>query len=763
MDTKKYDLYKQALDYHSIGRAGKIEVKTTKPCITDRDLSLAYTPGVAEPVRHIHNNPDDAYKYTAKGNLVAVVSNGTAILGLGHLGALASKPVMEGKGNLFKRFADIDVFDLELATTNSDEIIRCVQLLEPTFGGVNLEDIKAPECFYIEEKLKETMSIPVFHDDQHGTAIISGAALINALEIVGKRIDAVKVVFNGAGAAAIACANLYLKLGIKKENLIMCDTKGVLYKGRLDGMNEYKAKYVIETKARTLADVVKDADVLVGLSVKGAFTDEMIRSMAKSPIVFAMANPEPEIPYERAKAIRPDIIMATGRSDYPNQVNNVLGFPFIFRGALDVRAKAITEEMKLAASYALAKLAHEDVPENVTQAYGGKHFKFGPNYIIPKPFDSRVLLWVAPAVAKAAIENEVARVKIDLNKYPYELEKRLGVKQAFIRSIKDEIHTAKKDKKELTRIVVPESDDERMLQAFDSLYSENLAFPILVGERAKITTKLKELELHHLDEKNIIDPYDESKLRMEYAEELFALRQRKGLAKARAHLLMQNPRYFGAMMVKKNKADTYLSGTTEPYPVSLRPLLRVIGVRPDIKLAGVYMMLVKDSIYFFSDTTINIETTVEDLAGIAYATAEQAKFFNISPRIGMLSFSNFGSTRHPLSTKVADAAELVKKLHPELIVDGEIQADFAVVPELMEKEFPFSSLKNGANVLIFPELQSANIAYKLVQRLCGAQAIGPILTGMNKIVNVVQRTASIEEIIDLAMVTILQCQKRNMT
>lgn len=760
MNTKKFDVYKAALDYHSIGRPGKIEVITSKPCMTERDLSLAYTPGVAEPVRAIHKNAEDAYRYTAKGNLVAVVSNGTAILGLGHLGALASKPVMEGKGNLFKRFADVDVFDIELNTTNPDEIIKCCQLLEPTFGGINLEDIKAPECFYIEKVLKETMGIPVFHDDQHGTAIISGAALLNVLELYDKDISKVKVVFNGAGASAIASASLYVSLGVKRENITMCDTKGVIYEGRSD-LNEYKAKFAGHTKSRTLADAVQGADVLVGLSAKGAFTKEMIASMAKNPIVFAMANPDPEIPYDEAKSVRKDLIMATGRSDYPNQVNNVLGFPFIFRGALDVRATAINDEMKLAASRALAKLAHEEVPEYVCRAYGGQRFKFGPEYIIPKPFDSRVLLWVAPAVAKAAMETGVAKQQIDLEQYVSQLERRLGVKQAFVRSLKDSIHRTEREAKHLVKVAVPEGHCDRMLRAWDYLYGEEIAEPILIGDRRRIQEQIQALGLENVREAKVVDPWEAKEDRERYAEELWKLRQRKGLARERASILLQNSHYFGAMMVLDGKVDTYLSGTTQPYPDTIRPLLRTIGPKPGHKVAGVYMMLFKNQVYFFADTTVTVEPTIEDLADIAIATAEQAKFFDIEPKIAMLSFSNFGSTKHALAAKAATAARLVKERCPELAVDGEMQGDVAVTPDIVERDFPFCSIRGGANVLIFPDLQSANIAYKLVHRLGGAQAIGPILTNMNLPVNVVQRTAEVEEIIDMALVTVMQYQKCN--
>lgn len=749
---------REALEYHSSGRPGKIEVIPSKSCKTQRDLALAYTPGVAQPCIEIFKKPTDAYKYTARGNLVAVISNGTAVLGLGNLGALAAKPVMEGKGILFKRFADIDVFDIEIATEDPDKFIQAVQLLEPTFGGINLEDIKAPECFYIEEKLKETMQIPVFHDDQHGTAIISGAALLNALDLVGKQIDKVKVVFNGGGAAAIACAHLYLSLGVKKENLLMCDTRGVIYEGREEGMNQYKQFFAAKTKARTLADAFKGSDVFVGCSVKGAVTQDMVKSMGKNAIVFAMANPDPEITYDEACAARTDIIMATGRSDFPNQVNNVLGFPFLFRGALDVRAKAINEPMKIAAVHALAKLARQEVPDQVSRAYGGKRFKFGPEYIIPKPFDSRVLLWVAPAVAKAAMESGVAQEKIDLDEYVVRLEKRLGVRQSFVRSIKDKIQVREKESS-LPKIVFPEGGNAKILRACDIIIQDEIAEPILLGNDKRILAAIDKLGLPNLKQKVKIITPSQAENREIYANEFFELRQRKGIVKEQAFSLMKNENYYGSMMVKRGEADGILSGVSQSYPDTIRPFLEIVGARKGMKIAGVYMMLFKDRILFFGDTTVNIDPSATDLADIAICCAEEARFFDIEPKVAMLSFSNFGSNNHPLSHKVREATRLVKLRRPDILVDGEMQADTAVVPEIVDEAFPFCEIKGGANVLIFPDLQSANICYKLMQRIGGAEAVGPILIGMNKPINVLQRGADVDEIVNMAIITVLEIQK----
>ncbi|NBX75226.1 MAG: NADP-dependent malic enzyme [Proteobacteria bacterium] len=751
---------KESLNYHSSGRPGKIEVISSKSCRTQHDLSLAYSPGVAQPCMEIFKNPEDSYKYTSRGNLVAVISNGTAVLGLGNLGATASKPVMEGKGILFKTFADIDVFDIEVNTENPDEFVNCVKLLEPTFGGINLEDIKAPECFVIEKKLKETMKIPVFHDDQHGTAIISGAAFLNALELVGKKPDNVKIVFSGAGASAISCARLYVSLGAKRENITLCDSQGVIYHGRKEGMNEYKLEFASKTSARTLAEAMKGADVFVGLSTKGAVTPEMLKLMGSKPICFAMANPDPEIGYREAKAARPDIIMATGRSDYPNQVNNVLGFPFIFRGALDVRATAINEEMKLAAVHALAKLAREPVPEKVFAAYGGVPFQFGPDYIIPKPFDSRVLLWVCPAVAKAAMESGVARSKIDLNDYVAMLEKRLGVRQSFVRSIKDkiEVERSRKPDEPLLRIVFPEGSNHKILKAVDIIRSENICEPILLGNAQRIRENIEKLGLTNLKDVTIITP-SAADFREKYSHEFWQHRQRRGLTREQAFSLMKNENYFGSMMVKQSDADGLLSGVTQSYPDTIRPFLEVVGARKNMRIAGVYMMLFKDRIFFLADTTVNIEPTASDLADIAICAAEEARFFDVDPKVAMLSFSNFGSNNHPLSLKVREAVRLVKLRRPDILVDGEMQADTAVVPEIVEESFPFSDIKGGANVLIFPDLQSANICYKLLQRIGGAEAIGPILVGMNKPINVLQRSSDVDEIVNMAMITVLEIKK----
>jgi malate dehydrogenase (oxaloacetate-decarboxylating)(NADP+) len=743
----------QALDYHFGARPGKIEVTPTKPCRTQRDLSLAYTPGVAEPCLEIQQNPHDAFKYTARGNLVAVVSNGTAVLGLGDIGALAGKPVMEGKGVLFKRFADVDVFDIEVETHDPDEVIKVCQLLEPTFGGINLEDIKAPECFYIEETLKKTMKIPVFHDDQHGTAIISGAALLNALEIVGKSVDKARVVFNGAGASGIACAEHYVRLGVKRENITLCDTKGVIYKGRTQGMNPYKERFAQQTELRTLAEVVRGCDVLVGLSVKGAFTQDMIRSMAPRPVVFAMANPDPEITYEEAKACRDDIIMATGRSDYPNQVNNVLGFPFIFRGALDVRATAINEEMKLAATHALADLTKEDVPDSVCRVYGVERLKFGPDYLIPKPFDSRVLVWEASAVAQAAMQTGVAQEPVNLDVYREQLERRLGKAHEISRMM---IHKAQAKPK---HVVFPEGDNEKILRACHTLLEEKIAAPILLGDVAKIRAKINVLSLD-LKDASVLDPVA-SPLREHYIQELFRLRQRRGVTLSEARTLINNPNVFASMMVHMGDADALVAGVTQNFPETIRPALQIVRMREGLhRVSGCYAMITRaGDLYFLADTSVNIEPTAEDLVEIALCTAEAARRFNLVPRVAMLSFSSFGSTQHPLCEKVRKAVDLMHKADPALIVDGEIMADAAVSPEMLEQTYPFSSLKGGANVLIFPDLHSANIAYKLLSRIGGAETLGPILMGMSRPVHLLPRGAEVEEIVNVAAIAVVDAQE----
>ncbi|ABQ27639.1 NADP-dependent malic enzyme [Geotalea uraniireducens] len=746
--SKKMD----ALDYHSIGRKGKIEVISTKPCQTAADLSLAYSPGVAEPCLAIQQNPEDAYKYTAKGNLVAVVSNGTAVLGLGNLGALAGKPVMEGKGILFKRFADIDVFDIELDTENPDEIIKACQLLEPTFGGINLEDIKAPECFYIEETLKKTMNIPVFHDDQHGTAIISSAALLNALHLVDKKIEDIRIVVNGAGAAANSCAKLAIALGVKPNNMIMCDTKGVIYKGRVEGMNPYKELFAADTHFRTLEEAADGADVLFGLSVKGAFTPEMVASMAPNPVIFAMANPDPEITPEAALAVRSDVMIATGRSDYPNQVNNVLGFPFIFRGALDVRATCINEEMKLAAVKALAKLAREECPDSVCKAYGNQKFVFGPNYIIPKPFDPRVLLHVAPAIAQAAMDSGVARQPIeDMAKYIEHLEKTQGKSKEIMRMI---INKAKSDPK---KIVFPEGENEKILRAAKELVEEGIARPVLIGDRTKILQKMAELAIE-LDVP-IIDPAD-SELTEKYAAELYQVRQRKGLTLSESQRILRRKSrtHFGSMMVRMGDADALLGGIDTHYPETIRPALEVVGKQQGLSsVHGLYMMVSRKDVYFLADTTVTIDPTAEELAETAILAAEKVRMLDLEPRVAMLSFSNFGSVKHPQALKVRRAVEIVKERAPELIVEGEMQADTAVVPELLEG-FTFSKLKTNANILIFPDLNSGNICYKLLHHLGGAEAIGPILMGMNKPVHVLQRGDSVDDIVKMAAIAVVDVQ-----
>jgi malate dehydrogenase (oxaloacetate-decarboxylating)(NADP+) len=734
-----------ALDYHRVGRHGKIETVATKPCRTQWDLSLAYTPGVAEPCLEIAKSPELCFDYTARGNLVAVVSNGTAVLGLGNIGPLAGKPVMEGKAVLFKRFGDIDVFDLEVESEDPQEVIRFCQLLEPTVGGINLEDIKAPECFLIEETLRRTMSIPVMHDDQHGTAIISGAALLNALEVTGKDIESVKVIFSGAGAAGIASAEHYIRLGVLRENVILCDTKGVVYKGRTEGMNPYKARLAARTEARSLTDALKGADVFVGLSGPNCLTQEMLRSMAERPIVFAMANPVPEISYDDAKAARPDIIMATGRSDYPNQVNNVLGFPFIFRGALDVRARTINHEMEVAATRALAALAKEDVPDSVLRAYGLGQLQFGPEYIIPKPFDPRVLIWEAAAVAEAAVQTGVAQIHIDLGAYREELSRRLGRTYEVMQSVRQRAKASRR------HIVFSEGEHEKIIRASCQLIEEGIANPILIGRPAVIANRLAELGLHNFSPR-IVEPGRCDRFE-EYAEEYYRLRQRRGVTRSEAQEQMLNPNYFGAMMVHMGDADGLVAGVSQHYPETIRPALQIIKIRENVhRVSGVYVILTKQQVYFFSDTTVNIEPTAEDLAEIALLAAEVARDFNFEPRIAMLSFSNFGSTKHPLCEKMRRATELVRELRPEMMVDGEMMADTAVMPDVLEKDYPFSTLKGGANVLIFPDLGSANIAYKLMLRLGGAEALGPILMGLSKPVHILQRGAAVEEIVNMAAI-----------
>jgi malate dehydrogenase (oxaloacetate-decarboxylating)(NADP+) len=658
---------------------------------------------------------------------------------------------MEGKGVLFKRFADIDVFDLEVNSEKPEDVVKLCQLLEPTFGGINLEDIKAPECFYIEETLRQTMAIPVMHDDQHGTAIISGAALLNALELVGKDIDKVRVVFNGAGASGIACAEHYIGLGVRRENIILCDTKGVVYEGRGEGMNPYKARLAAKTQARSLADALKEADVFVGLSIAHCVTPAMVHSMSNRPIIFAMANPVPEISYEEAKAARPDAIMATGRSDYPNQVNNVLGFPFIFRGALDVRARTINHEMEIAATRALASLAKEDVPDSVLRAYGLRRLRFGPEYIIPKPFDPRVLIWEPAAVAEAAMRSGVARLQLDLGEYREQLSRRLGRTYEVMQGVR---HRAKATPR---RIVFSEGEDERIIRACYQLVEEKIAHPILIGCPAIIQNKFAELGFHRFDP-HIIEPERSPSLEA-YVEEFYRLRQRRGITRTEAREQMLNPNYFGAMMVHRGDADGFLAGVSQHYPETIRPALQIIKTRENVhRVSGVYVIVTKQQVYFFSDTTVNIEPTAEDLAEIALLAAEVARDFNFEPRVAMLSFSNFGSTKHPFAEKMRRATELVKQKHPEIMVEGEMMADTAVVPEIVQEKYPFSTLKNGANVLIFPDLGAANIAYKLMMRIGGAEALGPILVGLSKPVHVLQRGATVDEIVNMAAIAVAHAQ-----
>ncbi len=739
-----------ALRYHSEGRKGKIEVASTKPCVTQRDLGLAYTPGVAEPCRDIHDDVEMVYEYTAKGNLVAVVSNGTAVLGLGDIGPEAGKPVMEGKGILFKRFADIDVFDIELNTKDPKEIINTVKLLEPTFGGINLEDIKAPECFEVEEALIEQMDIPVFHDDQHGTAIISGAALLNALEIQGKKIEDVKVVFSGAGAAGIACANLYISLGVKKENLYLVDSKGLVYKGRTAGMNPYKERLANGTKAADLNEVMVDADVFAGVSVGGLVTKDMVASMAERPILMAMANPDPEITYEDAASVREDIIMATGRSDYPNQVNNVLGFPFIFRGALDVRARAINEEMKIAAVKSLAELAKEDVPDSVIKAYGGKPIHFGKDYIIPKPFDPRVLTWEAVAVAKAAVDTGVARKPIsDWDAYRNELEGRLGKSYSVMRGIISKAQSLKK------RLVLPEGTDIQVLRATQILLDEKIADVVLLGNKDEINALAQDNGLH-IENAEIVDLDGFSEFES-YVDELHRLRRRKGITRSAAkRMLTNNANYLGAMMVRMGFVDSMLSGESHYYPEVIRPALEVMSdVGRKTIVAGVYAIILNKEMLFFADTTVNVDPSAETLAQIAILTAEEVKrTFDVDPNIAMLSFSNFGSSRNANSAKMAQATAIVKEMHPELNIDGEVQVDLAFDVERREKFYEFSSLKGRANVLIFPNLEAGNIAYKLMGQVGGAETIGPILVGMDKPVHVLQRNSDVDTIVRMAAIAV---------
>ena len=745
---------REALEYHSSGRPGKIEIRPSKPLATQRDLSLAYTPGVAEPCLEIAADPKKAFEYTARGNLVGVISNGTAVLGLGDIGPEASKPVMEGKGVLFKRFADIDVFDIEIAEKDPDRLIEIIASLEPTFGGINLEDIKAPECFYIEEKLRERMSIPVFHDDQHGTAIIAAAAFVNALEIVGKRPEDVRCVFSGAGAAAMACAQLFFTLGVQNENLLMCDSQGVIYAGRPHGMNEYKDRFAVDTSARSLRDAMHGADVFVGVSTKGVVDEDMVRSMASNPLVMAMANPDPEIGYHEAKAVREDLIMATGRSDYPNQVNNVLGFPFIFRGALDAQATTVNDAMKIAAVHALAQLAKEDVPDDVKSAYNDQHLQFGPEYIIPKPFDWRALLSVAPAVAHAATVSGVARRPItDIEAYREHLEHLLGNERGVIRRL---IHKARKTPD--ARIVFPEGTNPKVMQAAETCLEEGIAIPILIGRQ----TEIQSLAIEHgisIKGIEIVDPSTDPRTER-FVNKYYELRQRRGVTLFHATQHMMDPNYFGAMMVAEGDAEGLVSGQTRSYPETLRPALQIIGPASENKrVAGAHLLVFPNRVKVFADTTVNIDPSPEELADIAISAADVARSLDIEPQVALLSFSNFGSNSPAQVTKVTSALKRIKALDPTLSVEGEIHADLAVNAEERQRLFPFSRLSGEANVLIFPDLNSANISYKLLKELSDAEFVGPILIGMKSPVNVLEQGCSVRSIVNMTAITAVQIQQ----
>ncbi|HWK57780.1 MAG TPA: NADP-dependent malic enzyme [Parapedobacter sp.] len=745
-----------ALDYHAKGRPGKIAVVPTKPTQSQRDLSLAYSPGVAEPCLRIAENKEDAYKYTAKGNLVAVISNGTAVLGLGDIGPEAGKPVMEGKGLLFKIFADIDVFDIELDTKDVDEFVRIVKCLEPTFGGVNLEDIKAPECFEIERRLKEELNIPVMHDDQHGTAIISGAALINACALQKKKLEKAKIVVNGAGAAAISCTRMYMALGAQKENIVMLDSKGCIRNDRPD-LDPTKAEFATSKKIASLADALKGADVFIGLSKGDVVTAEMLKTMAKNPIVFAMANPDPEIAYPLAVKTRKDVIMATGRSDFPNQVNNVLGFPYIFRGALDVRATAINEEMKIAAVLAIAELTKQPVPEAVNQAYDAQNLKFGPDYIIPKPTDPRLITEVAPAVAQAAIDSGVARKTItDWDKYREELRQRLGQDDRIMRNLSDSARRSPK------RVVFTEADNYKTLRAAQIVKEDGVAIPILLGNRKKIQQLIDD-NLLELADVPIIDPVEEKggERFQKYVDFLYAKRQRRGVSYLDAQKLMLDRNYFGASMVQFGEADTLISGLTKNYATAIRPALHVIGTQPGSKLAGMYMMLTAKGPVFFGDTTVNANPTAEELVDITVLLHDTVKKMNITPRIAMLSYSNFGSNSGDVPDKVRKAVHLLHEKHPEIHVDGEMQANFAMNSDLLASNFPFSTLNGSpANTLVFPNLESGNIAYKLLQEIGGAEAVGPILLGMNKPMHILQLDSSVREIVNMVTIAVVDVQSR---
>ncbi|MEE1944462.1 NADP-dependent malic enzyme [Pedobacter sp. KR3-3] len=750
--NKKQD----ALDYHSQGRPGKIEVVPTKPHSSQRDLTLAYSPGVAEPCLEIAADADKAYNYTAKGNLVAVISNGTAVLGLGNIGALASKPVMEGKGLLFKIFADIDVFDLELNADSVEDFIKMVKGVEPTFGGINLEDIKAPECFEIERRLKAELNIPVMHDDQHGTAIISGAALLNACELQKKKLKDIKVVVSGAGAAAVSCAKMYLSLGVTPKNLVMFDINGLITTSRTD-LDEIRMEFATSRKdINNITDALKGADVLIGLSAGDVIKPEMLMGMAKNPIVFAMANPNPEIAYDLAVKTRKDIIMATGRSDYPNQVNNVLGFPYIFRGALDVRATSINEEMKIAAVRAIANLAKKSVPDAVSQAYNARNFKFGKEYIIPKPVDSRLITEVSMAVAKAAIESGVARKAIaDWSKYEDELKKRLGIDDTIMRQVTT---NAKANPK---KVVFAEADNYKILKAAQIVKEEKIAIPILLGNKEAIQRIIYENVLD-LEGVEIIEPVLEQERIKKYAEALYQKRQRRGVTLFEANKLMRDRNYFGASMVEFGEADAMISGLTKNYATTVKPALQVIGVEPGVKrVAGMYMMITKKGPVFFGDTTVNVDPTPEELVDITLLVNKSVKQFNVKPRIALLSYSNFGSNTGEIPEKVRQAVRLLHKNHPDVVADGEMQANFAMNNEMLKENFPFSALSDApANTLIFPTLESGNMAYKLLQELGEAEAVGPILLGLNKPVHIVQLGSSVREIVNMVTIAVVDAQAK---
>jgi len=747
-----------ALEYHAKGRPGKIEVVSTKETKTQRDLALAYSPGVAEPCMEIHENPEDVYKYTAKGNLVGVISNGTAVLGLGDIGPEASKPVMEGKGILFKIFADIDVFDIELNTKNIDEFVNTVKILEPTFGGINLEDIKAPECFEIEERLKKIMNIPIMHDDQHGTAIISGAALLNALELVNKKIEDVKFVISGAGASAISCCKIYIALGAQAKNMYMFDSKGLITSDR-EELDERKIIFAKDCANISLEEAFVGADIFIGLSKGNVVSKEMVQAMAENPIVFALANPTPEIAYEEAIAARPDIIMATGRSDYPNQVNNVLGFPYIFRGALDVRATTINEEMKLAAVKALAELTKKPVPDIVNVAYNEKSLQFGPTYIIPKPIDPRLLVTVAPAVAKAAMDSGVAKYPIkNWDAYENELYKRLGSDDNLLRYV---INKAKQAPK---RVIFAEAENLKILKAAQIVNDEGIATPILLGKKEKINALIEEHGLQ-LENIQIIDPKCDSMedKRYEYGQKFFEKRQRKGYNLYEAKKVMRERAYFGSMMLANGEADALISGITRKYQDMLRPALQIIGMKKEVKrVAGMYMMLTKKGPIFFADASVNFNPTEDELVDITVLAAKEVENFNIKPRIAMLSYSNFGSSDSAEAILVRNAVAKLKATHPELIVDGEMQASVAFNQELMKENYPFSALVNETpNVFIFPNLSAGNIAYNLLQEIGGAEAIGPILLGLNKPVHVLQLGSTVRQIVNMVAISVVEAQLKS--